>query len=409
MRHVERLAVAVHGELAFQLQDVVASPLLESCCTTAIFDVLAPISLDLLGKREVDDVIRAVASVFVPLCGREDVVRRSDQRFEWAGHRAVPEPSERANRRHRKAWYLDRMRSAGTIRPVALSMRLKSYVHLVDRRLDELLPPADEPPQKLHEAVRYSALAPGKRTRPLLCMASCEAVGGEPEAALDAACALEMVHCFSLIHDDLPAVDDDDLRRGRPTTHKVFGEALAILAGDSLFAQAFYTMARCTDDPRRANAAVIELAASAGSGGLVGGEVFDLEGEGQPPTQEALRRIHDRKTAMLIAASCVVGGLLGGGDRDALERLRAFGHRIGLAFQIVDDILNETGTPEQLGKSAGSDERRRKMTYPSWIGVEAARQESERLATEAVQCLDGLPGDCESLRVLAAAVVNRNS
>lgn len=288
-------------------------------------------------------------------------------------------------------------------------MRLKSYVQRVDQRLDELLPPADEPPQRLHEAVRYSALAPGKRTRPLLCMASCEAVCGEPDAALDAACALEMVHCFSLIHDDLPAVDDDDLRRGRPTTHKVFGEALAILAGDSLFAQAFHTMARCTDDPKRANAAVIELAASSGSGGLVGGEVFDLEGEGQPPTHEALRRIHERKTAMLIAASCVVGGLLGGGEDEAVERLRAFGHRIGLAFQIVDDILNETGTPEQLGKSAGSDERRRKMTYPAWIGLEAARRESERLAEEAVQRLEGLPGDCEALRVLAAAAVNRTS
>jgi len=288
-------------------------------------------------------------------------------------------------------------------------MRLKSYVELVDQRLDALLPPANEPPQRLHEAVRYSALAPGKRTRPLLCMASSEAVGGEPRAALDAACALEMVHCFSLIHDDLPAVDNDDLRRGRPTTHKVFGEALAILAGDSLFALAFATMARCSDNPRLANAAVIELASSAGSGGLVGGEVFDLEGEGQPPTQEALLRIHDRKTAMLIAASCVVGGLLGGGDSQAIERLRKFGHLIGLAFQIVDDILNETGTAEQLGKSAGSDERRRKMTYPAWIGVDAAREESKRLAAEAVQCLEGLPGDCELLRVLADAAVNRTS
>ncbi|MEZ0327768.1 MAG: polyprenyl synthetase family protein, partial [Fimbriimonas sp.] len=249
---------------------------------------------------------------------------------------------------------------------------LKTYAERVDRRLQELLPPVESEPSLLHEAMRYSALAPGKRIRPALVMACAEAVGGRAEAALDAACAVELVHCFSLIHDDLPALDNDDLRRGLPTCHVRFGEAVAVLAGDALFALAFDALAFSAAPAERALRAIGLLTRATGM--LVSGETVDILCEGKAVSAEVLQMIHERKTAALIAASCEIGAVLGGGSEEQCERLRRYGFGIGLAFQIADDVLNETSSAEQLGKAAGSDRERGKATYPALFGLEASRQ-----------------------------------
>lgn len=259
---------------------------------------------------------------------------------------------------------------------------LERYQPLVEARLADLLPPEDAEPSELHQAMRYSCLAPGKRLRPALVFAAYEAVsGGAPGPSLaDAACAVEMVHCFSLIHDDLPAIDNDDLRRGRPTCHKVFGEALAILAGDALFALAFQALSAPLPDVSLSAriSAVAELARASGSDGLVGGEVADVLAEGKALGVVEIAQIHNRKTGALFAASAKIGALFGGAEATVAQRFSEYGLHLGLAFQIADDVLNEEATPEQLGKAAGSDRDRGKATYPALLGADGSRAEAER-------------------------------
>jgi geranylgeranyl diphosphate synthase type II len=277
----------------------------------------------------------------------------------------------------------------------------------VNDRLEELLPAESREPVELHRAMRYSCLAPGKRLRPALCLMAANAAGGAVEDALDAACAIEMVHAFSLIHDDLPCIDDDDLRRGRPTCHIVFGEAIATLAGDALFALAFDTLARAGYAPERLVQALLELTTATGSDGLVGGEAMDVLAESGPPDPDVLRMIHERKTGSLIAASCAIGGALAGARKREVASLRRYGRSLGVAFQIVDDVLNLTSTPEELGKAAGSDQSRRKLTYPRIYGLEASRAEAERLTRDAIRELEGFGPEAEPLRALAREALGR--
>lgn len=289
------------------------------------------------------------------------------------------------------------------------SDRLSAFVERVDARLAALLPSESETPTDLHSAMRYSALAPGKRLRPMLALAACEAVSGEWLPALDYACALELVHAFSLIHDDLPAIDDDDLRRGRPTCHKVYGEAMAILAGDALFALAFRVAAGSHSDSTRCAKLVSSLASASGSVGLVGGEVMDIQAEGASPDLVRLKEIHARKTGALIAASCFGGAIAGGADPETALRLDEFGQAVGLAFQIHDDVLNETSTPEQLGKAVGSDRARQKLTYPSVMGLDQAVKMAEEATDAALALLDPFGEQASTLREIAVFAIRRES
>jgi geranylgeranyl diphosphate synthase type II len=258
---------------------------------------------------------------------------------------------------------------------------------MVDSRLAELLPGTQELPRELVEAMRYSCLAPGKRIRPVLAIASCVACGGTKETAIDAACAVEMVHAFSLIHDDLPAIDNDNLRRGRPTCHVAFGEAVAILAGDALFALAFEVLTDmdCTAEVRIK--CVELLSKCSGIRGLVSGEAIDILSEGKPVSAPTLELIHVRKTGALIAAACEMGAVLGGGDSGAQTKLRSYGEKIGLAFQIADDVLNVEGDAEKTGKSVGSDAERGKATYVGLFGLEASKAKAKSLAQDAIGLL----------------------
>lgn len=262
----------------------------------------------------------------------------------------------------------------------------------IEEALDRLLPPEGEGPEPIHRAMRYSVFAGGKRFRPVLCIASFEAVGGDLSApgaprVLESAAALELVHTYSLVHDDLPALDDDDLRRGRPTNHRVFGEATAILVGDALLTLAFEALARASGDA----AAVALVARAAGTRGMIGGQVRDLAAEGQSPPLEAVERMHGEKTGALIRASCELGGLLAGAPPERVETLGEYGARVGLAFQIADDLLDVEGTPERIGKPVGSDARHRKPTVASLLGPAAARERARRLAGEAARLARGLP------------------
>ena len=272
---------------------------------------------------------------------------------------------------------------------VELPLQLKAYAESVDQRLERLLPSPSSPPAELREAMRYSALAPGKRLRPALAMAAAESLGEACDAVLNAACAIEMIHAFSLIHDDLPAIDNDALRRGRPTCHVVYGEAVAILAGDALFSFAFSTMAGLDAEPARVVAAMRSLTLATDR--LVAGETLDVLSEGRPVEAETLLRIHSEKTGALIAAATEIGGIVGGGSPEAVEALRVYGEQVGLAFQIADDILNETGTAEQLGKAAGSDRERQKATYPALFGLEESRLAARRAANEGIEALAAVP------------------
>lgn len=297
--------------------------------------------------------------------------------------------------------------SAGRLNPVSLPLQLKAYAEPVDARLRQLLPSVETPPADLHAAMRYSCLAPGKRLRPILCLASAEAVGVEATSVIDAACAIEMVHCFSLIHDDLPAIDNDDLRRGVPTLHVKYGEAMAILAGDALFSLAFETLASSPHQADRVVKAVICLTKASGSNGLVGGEVMDVQSEGKAADADTLEFIHTRKTGALIAASCEIGGLLAGGSQAEIEALNLYGDKIGLAFQIADDVLNETSTPEQLGKAAGSDRERQKATYPSLYGIDESRRRADQAVEDSVAALRNAGIQSEMLEGLAKFAVER--
>ncbi|HXH84546.1 MAG TPA: farnesyl diphosphate synthase [Candidatus Tectomicrobia bacterium] len=283
---------------------------------------------------------------------------------------------------------------------------------MVDAALDRALPPADAPPPTIHQAMRYSVLAPGKRLRPILVMAGAEAVGGRADAVLDTACALELIHAYSLIHDDLPAMDDDDYRRGRLTNHKVFGEAIAILAGDALLTLAFRLIAANAAhvvDPAVVARVVADVADAAGTQGMVGGQVVDLESEGKTISAAELDDIHLRKTAALIRVALRAGALLGGGDAAQVEAVSRAGLALGLAFQIVDDILDVEGSLEELGKTAGSDARKRKVTYPSLHGLAASRARARALVDETKQALVPLGAAADPIRALADFVLERRS
>ncbi len=285
--------------------------------------------------------------------------------------------------------------------------------------LDELLPEIDagliaackftsDCPDRLAEAIRYSLLAPGKRLRPALVLMACEAVGGSRAQALPAAVAVEMIHAYSLVHDDLPAMDDDDLRRGRPTTHIAFDEATAILAGDALQALAFSHLCRSVDDPVLAYRCVAVLSQAAGPEALVGGQADDLAAEaGGERTLAQLEGIHRRKTGALFEASVRLGGLLGGADDASLDALDRYAKPLGLAFQVVDDCLDHTSTQQAMGKRIGKDQRRGKLTYPSVLGLEESQQLAERLVTQAVESIDVFGIAAWRLKWLAQFVLRR--
>jgi geranylgeranyl diphosphate synthase, type II len=283
---------------------------------------------------------------------------------------------------------------------------------LVDAALERALPGEDTPPPTIHRAMRYSVLAGGKRLRPILVIAGAEAVGGTAAMVLPTACALEMIHTYSLIHDDLPAMDDDAYRRGRLTSHKVFGDAIAILAGDALLTLAFRLVAdnaALVPDPRVVRDVVAEIADAAGTLGMVGGQVVDIESEGKAIAADTLEYIHRHKTAALIRASLRVGALLAGGDAKAVADVGEAGGELGLAFQIVDDILDVEGSLEELGKTAGSDERKQKATYPVVHGLEASRRQAKMRIERAKERLGVFGPRSAPLRALADYVVERKT
>ena len=284
---------------------------------------------------------------------------------------------------------------------------LADFAEVFDARFAALLEPADDVPAELAEAMRYSALAPGKRLRPYLVTRCCELAGGTREAAWPAAAALECVHAFSLIHDDLPAMDDDDLRRGRPTCHKQFGEALAILAGDALLALAFELVVR--DAPEAVAAALVcELARGTGWSGMIGGQTADVLGEAKPADLPLTRYIHARKTGALFVTACRVGALVGGGPPTLADALGAYALDLGHAFQIADDLLDVTSTAEKMGKNVGKDAQQGKQTFPRCVGVEAGRDAARQAAADAVARLSALPAEADDLRTLAGYAADRN-
>jgi geranylgeranyl diphosphate synthase, type II len=280
---------------------------------------------------------------------------------------------------------------------------------LTDAALERLLPPGTERPGSIHQAMRHSVFAGGKRIRPILCLEAGRMIAASLPAGIeDLGAALEMLHTYSLIHDDLPALDNDDLRRGRPTSHKVFGEAIAILAGDALQTQAYAVLARL-DCPAEARVRIIEEIAR-GTGtvdGMIGGQVVDLEAEHTQADPETVEYIHRAKTAALITASVVSGGIFAGGNQDHVEKLRIFGQSIGLAFQIVDDVLDVTQTSEQLGKTAGKDTAAEKATYPALFGIEESRKKADALVASALASLASLGAQAETLKALARFLVER--
>jgi geranylgeranyl diphosphate synthase type II len=285
---------------------------------------------------------------------------------------------------------------------------------MVEDALSRALPPESAWPATIHRAVRYSLFAGGKRVRPLLTLAAGETVGGAVEDVLPLAAAVEMVHTYSLIHDDLPCMDDDDLRRGKPTSHKVFGEAIAVLAGDALLTRAFHMLAEVPPDwdgqrLRRRVQALAILGEAAGTTGLIGGQVEDLESEGKEVAPAALERLHRSKTGALLAA-CVRGGaVLGGAGADDQARLERYAAAVGLAFQVVDDILDATEGAHQLGKTAGKDQAAAKATYVRVFGMEAARQMAADLLAEAETALADMGPRAELLRELARMIVRRRT
>jgi geranylgeranyl diphosphate synthase type II len=279
----------------------------------------------------------------------------------------------------------------------------------VNAALDRFLPRPNARPATLHQAMRYSLFAGGKRLRPALCLAAAEACGGAWSAALPLACAVECIHTYSLIHDDLPAMDDDDFRRGQPTSHKVFGEGIAILAGDALLTIAFEIATRARGWPRYSHRdLVFELAEAAGSRQLVGGQVADLEAEGRPVSATQLRYIHERKTSALLRCAVRLGGMSANCAPRQLAALSDFGHHVGLAFQVIDDILDVTQSSEQLGKTAGKDTAAQKATYPAIVGLEKSRRIATGLTTKAFAALRPFRGRAVALEALAGHLLQRD-
>ena len=293
-------------------------------------------------------------------------------------------------------------------------MKLDTYLAerkvLIEQALDSFLPKAGEKPQRLHESVRYSVLAPGKRLRPILVLASAEAVGGNPQDVMPTACAMECIHVFSLIHDDLPCMDDDDFRRGRLTNHKVYGDAMALLAGDALLTVAFELIARngsTLSSPRIVDA-ILMISQATGMHGMVGGQVVDMESENQAIELETLQYIHAHKTGALLTASSVVGALLCGADTNQIDGLTQYGKSIGLAFQIADDILDIVGDEEKIGKPVGSDEGNNKATYPKLFGLDASRKMAHEEVGVAIDSLVNFGPAAEPLRSIARYIVERD-
>lgn len=298
--------------------------------------------------------------------------------------------------------------------PFNLELYIKERADLVDNKLKMAMPDENELPYSLHKSMRYSTFAGGKRIRPVLLLAACEAVGGDINTALPAACAMEMIHTYSLIHDDLPAMDNDDYRRGNPTNHKVFGDAVAILAGDALLTQAFILLSSPFFSSAVPNDRILdvihEIAYAAGSRGMVGGQVVDMESEGRHDIDlPTVQYIHTHKTGALIKASVKSGAILGGGDDRQISAINRYGEAIGLAFQIADDILDVVGTTEQIGKDAGSDQERGKATYPSVIGLSESRSRAADFVKMALDAIVDFDEKAEPLRAIANYVLNRNS
>lgn len=296
-------------------------------------------------------------------------------------------------------------------------MDLKAYLEerrsLVNRALAAYLPAVRGPAFRVVQAMHYSLFAGGKRLRPILCLAAAEAVGGGPEEVLPLACALEMIHTYSLIHDDLPSMDDDDLRRGQPTCHKQFDEATAILAGDGLLTEAFYTLAAAAPRFQGREAMLLEvqelLSEAAGYRGMVGGQMLDLMAEGRRITLKELEIVHRLKTGALLIAATRAGALAGGGSRPQVAALTAYGERFGLAFQITDDLLDVEGEAAEMGKAPGMDEKRQKATYPALLGLETSRQWAGHLVQEALAELEPFKERAAPLRELARYLLVRRS
>lgn len=291
--------------------------------------------------------------------------------------------------------------------------KLSDYLPTRQQQVEKALSDAVELayPERLYESMRYSLLAGGKRLRPILCLASCELAGGSLTQALPTACALEMIHTMSLIHDDLPAMDNDDFRRGKPTNHKVFGEDMAILAGDALLAYAFQYIAEKTESvpPEKILDVIVRLGRAVAATGLVGGQVVDLESEGKKISIETLEYIHAHKTGALLEVSVVSGAILAGADQDMVDRLTIFARDIGLAFQIIDDILDITATTDELGKTAGKDVKVAKATYPSIWGLEVSRQKADALILSAKEQLLPYGSSADPLVALADYITQRKN
>ena len=291
-----------------------------------------------------------------------------------------------------------------------LALYLKQQQKIVETALERSLPIAQ--PEKIYQAMRYSLLAGGKRLRPILCLATCELTGGTIDIAMPTACALEMIHTMSLIHDDLPAMDNDDYRRGQLTNHKVYGENIAILAGDGLLAYAFEYVGKETKNvpAERVLEVITRLGRTVGATGLVGGQVLDLESEGKPDiTSSALTEIHTRKTGALLETSVVSGAILAGASSEDIQRLSIYAQNIGLAFQIADDILDITATKEELGKTAGKDLQAQKATYPSLWGIEASKTQAEELVSTAISQLSPYGEKAAALSAIASYIINRKN
>ena len=313
---------------------------------------------------------------------------------------------------------------------LSLQELIRRGAERTDQALESLLPGPDVAPHSIHRAMRHSVFAGGKRLRPTLCYEAwrlCDAASAREQAAIDLGAAIEMLHTYSLIHDDLPALDNDDLRRGQPTCHKVFGEAIAILAGDALQTLAFHTIAGLHCPAETAIMIVHEVASAIGTGvgpatpqsrrdltpgvapGMIGGQVLDLESEGQPPTAELVEEIHRSKTGALFTVSLVTGGLVGDAAGDSVDRLRRFGESAGLAFQIVDDVLDVTQSSAELGKTAGKDVATTKATWPAVFGVERSLHDARELIADAFSALEPFGRAADSLKALAQHLVDRKS
>lgn len=292
-----------------------------------------------------------------------------------------------------------------------IQLYLSESKKLVDQCLERLLPPEDENPPTIHKAMRYSVFAGGKRVRPILVLASGESLNGKREVLLQLGACIEMMHTYSLIHDDLPALDNDDLRRGLPTCHKVFGDAMAILAGDALMTRSYQLLADLPETPDAVRIGIIrELATATGTtGGMIGGQVVDLESEGKPISPGLLEYIHDSKTGALLSACVRCGALAAGAGEREMDALAKFGRKIGRVFQIVDDILDVTSSSEVLGKTAGKDAKVKKATYPALYGIEASRQRAAELVASALMDIRDFGEKADVLRSLAQFIISRTA